>query len=193
MNDIVRLMIQGGRGTDKRQVFVDESLQSGLTLVAVSIPSDQLVETRRCVRQLLLPQQTHLHFTRESDGRRRMIMKSLTELSVAVVIYEFSGRSPMRVARARCLRALLGDLAEGSCERLVIENDESLRDSDIRVLYRAVRDVNLHESLTYAHVVKRAEPLLWVADAFAWCWTHKLWREVLKPVDLEMRRVGDEA
>lgn len=185
-------MIRGDNlGAAKRQVFVDESLTSALTLVAVSFPSDAVVETRRRVRQLLLPQQTHLHFTREGNGRRRLIIKAMMELELACVVYEYAGRESMRAARRRCLEALVDDLAESACERLVIESDESLRDSDRRTLYAAVRDAKIEHSLAYVHVSKRGEPLLWVADALAWCWTHRSWRSELNGPEIVVRRVAD--
>jgi len=51
----------------------------------------------------------------------------------------------------------------------VLEQDDSLVRSDQAVLYAAVRDASASGTLTYEHVPARTEPLLWVADAAAWC------------------------
>jgi len=68
-----------------------------------------------------------------------------------------------------CLRAVVQDLAAAGGQRLVLEQDDSLTHSDQAVFYSAVRDAGASERLTYHHLPARSEPLLWVADAAAWC------------------------
>ncbi len=63
------------------------------------------------------------------------------------------------------------DLAAAGGQRLVLEQDDSLLRSDQTVLYAAVRHAGASDRLTYEHLPARAEPLLWVADAAAWCWS----------------------
>lgn len=43
--------------------------------------------------------------------------------------------------------------------------------SDQAALYAAVRDAAAADRLTYEHLPARSEPLLWVADTAAWCWS----------------------
>jgi hypothetical protein len=75
------------------------------------------------------------------------------------------------------------DLAAANGQRLVLEQDDSLVRSDQAVLYAAVRDVGASQRLTYEHVPARSEPLLWVADAAAWCWSRGgIWLGRLQPI-----------
>ncbi len=65
----------------------------------------------------------------------------------------------------------------------MLEQDDSLVRSDQAVLYAAVRDASASRTLTYEHVPARAEPLLWVADAAAWCWSRGApWPGRLQPI-----------
>jgi len=64
-------------------------------------------------------------------------------------------------------------------QRLVLEEDASLRRADLSTLYAAVRMAGLDGGLVYAHARKREEPMLWSADALAWCWTHRPWRALI--------------
>jgi hypothetical protein len=50
--------------------------------------------------------------------------------------------------------------------------DDSLVKHDQAVLFRAVRDAGVADTLAYEHLPARSEPLLWIADAAAWCWSH---------------------
>lgn len=125
--------------------------------------------------------QTHLHFTKEKPDRRGQIVTSLCTTSVTIDIYQPTGDDPHKTRQA-CLRALVADLADARADRLVIEQDDSLIKSDQEVLYSAVRQANVEHTLAYAHLPKRSEPLLWIADAAAWCWTHPAWRPRIQPL-----------
>lgn len=163
-------------------VFVDESKRQGLVLVGVRVDGDDLAKVRSDLRQLLLPQQSHLHFTRESEGRRRSIVDALCGANIRASIYVADPADHAVQARTHCLRALIAHCAETNVGRVVIEEDESLRRHDQAVLFGAVRDLSLAGSLVYSHARKRTEPLLWAADAIAWCWTHRAWRPRIHPL-----------
>jgi hypothetical protein len=46
-----------------------------------------------------------------------------------------------------------------------------------------VRDAGVTDTLTYEHLPTCSEPLLWIADAAAWCWTHgRQWPDRVAPV-----------
>lgn len=70
-----------------------------------------------------------------------------------------------------------------NAQRLVIEQDDSLVAADQADLWSAVHTAGASNVLTYEHVPPRTEPLLWIADAAAWCWTRdRQWRERIRPV-----------
>ncbi len=162
-------------------VFVDESKVGNLLVAVAVVAPGELTAMRRLMRSHLLKSQSHVHFTKERPDRRRQIVTSLCATSVTIDIYQASGDDPGK-ARESCLRALVADLARTGARRLVIEQDDSLIRSDQAVLYSAVRQVGIEDALTYVHLPKRAEPLLWIADAAAWCWTHPTWRDKIRPI-----------
>jgi hypothetical protein len=87
-------------------------------------------------------------------------------------VYDASGYSRDRDARQACLRHLVVDLAAARAHRLVMEQDDSILTTDQAVLFQAVRETGATDRLSYEHLPPRSEPLLWVADAAGWCWTH---------------------
>jgi hypothetical protein len=90
------------------------------------------------------------------------------------------------MARGACLQRLALDLARDGGTRLVIEREDPVL-KDLSVLFSAVDKAGVGDALTYEHVRARSEPLLWIPDAAAWCWTHGTqWRRRIAPV---VRRV----
>ena len=152
--------------------FVDETKRGGLLMVAAVLVPRDLAPARTAMRGLCLPGQSRLHFTKERPGRRREIAAAITRTGVALDIYDATAISDQKQARAVCLRQVVVDLASAGAQRLVIEQDDSLLKHDQAVLYAAVRRADVTGSLIYEHLPARSEPLLWIADAAAWCWTH---------------------
>ena len=163
--------------------FVDESKRHGLLVAAAVVQPRDLAPARTALRRLCLPGQSRLHFTKERDDRRRQILTAIVELGVVIDLYDATGVRDQQQARAACLRALVQDLAAAGAQRLVLEQDDSLVRSDQAVLYTAVRAAGAQEQLTYEHVPARSEPLLWIADAAAWCWSRGTpWPGRLQPI-----------
>ena len=164
--------------------FVDESKSKGYVMVAaVVVPSDQTT-LRREVRALVLPGQRRLHFTSESDSRRKQILAKLERLGVLAHVahsdlrHEASGREA-------CLRDLVAIAAREGHDRIVLERDVSIEHADKKVLYDAVHRLNLPDVLTYAHETAHQEPLLWIADAIAWSYAKGGdWRRRAQPMIL---------
>jgi len=168
--------------------FVDESKQHGLLVAAAVFQPRDLAPARTALRRLCLPGQARLHFTKERDDRRRQILSTIMDLGVAIDLYDATAITNPQQARAACLRALVQDLAAAGGRRLVLEQDDSLVRSDQAVLYAAVRDNAAGDQLTYEHLPARSEPLLWVADAAAWCWSRGgPWPTRLQPITRHTR------
>lgn len=66
---------------------------------------------------------------------------------------------------------LVAHAAEQSHTKIVLERDESIEQSDRKVLFREVQRYGLTGQLSYAFETAHHEPLLWVADAIAWSYT----------------------
>lgn len=151
-------------------LFVDESKSKGYTMVAAVVVSGDQVALRRDVRALVLPGQRRLHFTSESDSRRRQILATLERLGVRAHVVH-SEHKQQAAGRGECLRDLVALAAREGHDRLVLERDESIERGDKRVLYEAVHQLGVGDRISYAHETAHQEPLLWIADAIAWSYT----------------------
>jgi hypothetical protein len=160
--------------------FVDESTRRGTTLVACVLPATDVVRVRQSMRDLRLPRQTHLHFTRERSSRRQQIIKVVADSGVRFRAYDAGRDLGPRDARDDCLRRIVADLAARDVRRLVVELDEGSRAGDHKTLYEEVRSNGRVGLLEYHVLPKRQEPLLWLADAVVWCWTHPEWRDCVR-------------
>ncbi|WP_037317976.1 hypothetical protein [Amycolatopsis orientalis] len=170
-------------------VFVDESKEGGYLVTAAALFSGDLASARRAMRSLVLPGQRRLHFTHESDGRRKRILDAITELGPKVTIYDASAHHRRR-QREACLDALVENLASIGTRMLVLESDESIVELDRKTLYRSVRRHGCHEILEYRHLRAFEEPLLAVPDALAWCWQRGgHWKTRVREMVEEIRTV----
>jgi hypothetical protein len=116
-----------------------------------------------------MPGQRRLHFTHESDGRRKRILDAIAELQPTATIYDGSTHQ-RRQQREACLNGLVSNLATTGTRMMVLETDESVIDLDRKLLYQATRRYGCHETLEYRHLRAHEEPLLAIPDAIAWCW-----------------------
>lgn len=155
--------------------FLDESIRAGQGGLRYVVAAGAVVQTdldpaRDAFRELLLPRQPYLHWNSEKPVRRLAIVDRLTNfvaMALACSSYPI-GAKRQEPARAACLTALVGDLKAKGISELVIETRGEVPDRrDRRTLLHA-RDVGIAPpDLSYRHVGKLEEPLLWVADAIA--------------------------
>jgi hypothetical protein len=148
--------------------FGDESCRGGTyRLAVVLVRVAELAKARGLLRAELLRGQRSIHFTDEKDPRRRRLLAVFGRVASGVEHYpaglaEFGSAEE---ARAELLRALAVDLAKAGVTRLVLESRGS-RDHRDRLVLRAV--LGADPPLAYEHMHKYEEPLLWLADGFAW-------------------------
>ncbi|MFB6719868.1 hypothetical protein ACFCV3_06905 [Kribbella sp. NPDC056345] len=148
-------------------------------MAAAYCPAGDVAVHRKALRNLLLPGQERLHFNHERPPRRKQIIGVIMSFNLAVDLYA-ADRDTL-TNRRRCLEAIVRDCA-GSSERLVIEMDESACDHDRRLLREATHRFGCHETLRWDVLVAKADPLLWVPDAVAWCWTRGgEWKQAVAP------------
>ncbi len=172
-------------------VFVDETKANGLLVAAARVQPRQLAPTRTLLRGLLLARQERLHFTKEGKARQGQIAAALCRTGVVVDLYDARTVTDQRAARRLVLERLVTDLAVAGAHRLVLEQDDSLLASDRRILRAAVHAAGVADELVYEHLPPRSEPLLWIADAVAWCWTHgSTWQERVRPIVGDVHRLS---
>jgi hypothetical protein len=171
--------------------YADESerparyLMSCLVVAPAEVP-----RLREATRRLLLPGQRRLHFHSESDHRQRRLASELVhfEADVTVFICRSTHGRRGREARASCLTAIVDHLQEtGSDVMLTLESRHEQDREDHPVIWSARRR---HPLLDYQHVRGGEEPMLWLADAFAWlvgaggAWQRRIAPAVTQVIDV---------
>lgn len=148
-------------------LYIDESKAKGFLLAAIFVSIDKASEARRALKALRLKGQRSLHFVNERDSRRRTILSELRRLEPAAHVIKVTGAKEV-VCRERCLNELVLLAQELGVRKLIFELDESFLEFDTRVLSRAIAKASLSARLTFIHLPREQEPLLWMADAIAW-------------------------
>jgi len=151
-------------------MFVDESKVRGYTMAAVVCSDAQASRGRRELNALRMKGQKRIHFVRESDSRRRLVLSTLTQLDIHAHLYRAEGLG-VHPARDLCLKAIVDDAVRLGVGRIVLESDETTVRHDTDVLHRATHDDVGIRSVDYGHEQASAEPLLWAADAIVWSYT----------------------
>ena len=151
-------------------MFVDENKSSGVLLAAAHFASHEVVDTRAELRRLLLPGQQRLHFTKERTTRKDQILDVILGTGVRAVIVHSSFDVRPNLQRQQALDQLLVVAAGLRVTRLQIERDDGAMDFDRRSVVKAVKSGIFSDDFMYTWLRPSQEPLLWVADALAWCW-----------------------
>jgi hypothetical protein len=94
-----------------RHVFVDESIRrNGLYRVtAVAVPAAELANVARSLRARTPAGSRRVHFSSESEPRRRATLRCFADLPIEAVTIAaaYPVRTDEEAARAECLRALV--------------------------------------------------------------------------------------
>lgn len=172
-------------------VFVDESRRRSVYLLgSVRVRPAHLATVRRVVRGALLGSQRRIHFVDERAGRRRQLLALFCDLPIEAVAYR-TVRAPARrepEARSALLVAIIDDIVSGGASRLVIESRAGRDQLDRRVIRQQLIG-HPDAALTYEHLLPVEDPILWVADAFAWVagaggdWAGRC-RDLLRVIDV---------
>jgi hypothetical protein len=155
--------------------FVDESIRRRYLLCAAMVRPENLDDSRRELRMMLLPGQRRLHFSQESAPRRKALLSRMSRMNVQAAIYECAGKEAG--ARRAGIRLVVQDLVAIGARRLVVESREGRDRVDRRTIRAALFDAGAIDRLGYEHMRPSEEPLLWVADAVAWAYgAGQTWR-----------------
>ncbi len=149
------------------EVFVDESVRREYVLCAVRVDPRHLKSARSSVRKLLLGGERRIHFSKESNQRRREVLASFADHGFDVAVYV--APSSDRQAREHLLSLLIDDLGS-ELHRLILESRDAGDAADRRHLIDLHRSGRFPDNATYEHLRPHEEPLLWVADAVAWAY-----------------------
>ena len=123
---------------------------------------------RRLRLQLGLSNQLKVHWHRESEIGRRLIIQAVaaTDLHHIAVIYE--GRADERSERLRrhCLERLLYELEQKGASRIILESRGTKDDERDRTMFRVLRARKVVSSGSRLwHATGPSDALLWIPDA----------------------------
>lgn len=151
--------------------FVDECKSGTFALGITLVHLRDLKLVRSELRKLRKPGQNRLHFSKESESRRKEILSTMRILPIHVFVIE-SALKHEGQAREACLKELVNACPSLNVHRIVLEEDQSLVKRDKAVIRSQLRVLGETHNLDYFHESPNFEPCLWISDAIAWA-NHK--------------------
>lgn len=141
-------------------------------------PKDQ-TRLRRFLTEKLLSGQRSIHFRKESPRRRKQLIKAFLDEELKVIILQETSMSSSP-SRSIVIRAMNDLIKRLGVTEIVFELDETARLHDSKLLS------DLHTGIHWDHRQRHQEPLLWVADAVAWCVNRGgEWERMVRPMIVE--------
>jgi hypothetical protein len=148
--------------------FIDETKASGLTFAVVAVSSQQVGRCRVDVARLssiARRRSSGLHFYAEKDSTRSAAYGLIAHMPITVTLITVPSGVKAVEARRRAIQATARRAKETKPQRIVFELDEAAVANDNRWL-RA--ELGAFSGIEYQHVQRSGDPMLWVADGFAW-------------------------
>jgi len=178
----------------KAHIFVDECKVRGLLLAAAFISPSDLAPLRKLLNGLRNPGQRRIHFSAESDERRKLILRALGDTGIEARVYDARAIKNIKSARDAAVARLVDEAAEFGAELLVLERDDVSLTAD-RATVRARSELaGCTDSLRLVHKRAYEDCLLSIPDAVAWAWMKAgHWRERVKPLVSQVIYVTDPA
>ncbi len=165
----------------RSRVFVDESKSRGYYVAAVSAAGEDVARIEASLRRLRAGGRSSIHFNDEGN-RRDALLREFVQMDVIIFLYVMRGARDT-VARPALLRRLVDDLVDSQAMRLTLERDASVEQADRRVIFDQLTVRGARRALKYEHRDRREQPMLWLADAAAWCYqAGGRWTEKIRPI-----------
>jgi hypothetical protein len=149
-------------------LYLDESKAKNYVFIGVLVQDGDAPRLRKRVASLKMPGQRSIHFVKEAESRRRRLIREISDLGFAAARFE-SKEKHQKKARELCIREIVRFASNSGIKSLVFERDESAVTNDEKWLKEAILKTQGIDKLGFVHLNRFEEPLLWVADAIAWC------------------------
>jgi xanthine/CO dehydrogenase XdhC/CoxF family maturation factor len=149
-------------------LYLDESKAKNYVFIGILVQAGDAPRLRKRVAALKMPGQRSIHFVNESESRRKKLLQEYSDLGI-IAVKVVSTRKSKLDAREDCVRSLVHLAASMGCNSMVFDRDESVISKDELWLKSELRKVNRREPIGFQHLSRHEEPILWVADALAWC------------------------
>lgn len=155
-------------GRMDRLGFADETRRQGRYGIAVVIVCPcQVKIVSKIMQGSVGPGRRRSHFSKLRDRDRRLVVSQFAPENIRALYASARGRQTD--ARSECWRMLVPQLVGLGVVELAIEQIEGSEARDRKDIRAALVAVGRESDLTYAHKDPVGEPMLWVADAIAWC------------------------
>lgn len=169
-------------GRADRLGFADESVRASRYRIAVVVVCQcQVGLVRKVMRGLVRPGLRRVHFSKQQDGDRRLVVTQIVLEDIRALVVTSHGRQVD--ARSECWTKLVPQLVEFGITELIIERVQGSEARDRRDISAALKAIGQKSELTYQHAEATGESMLWVADAVAWCaGAGSHWRMRIAPI-----------
>ncbi|MDN6537667.1 MAG: hypothetical protein L0K73_12820 [Corynebacterium variabile] len=162
MTALSRLVAYVDESSTKRGNGTQEYL-----VCATIIDVDAAERIREKLSSLRLPGQVKLHWTAESDKRRRRIIAVIAGLEVAQVLIAHRSETAPRTERYRrkCLEQLYFELQQMEILDVILESRRPGQNTKDLEHIVALQNRGQATGIRLSHVRGGEEPLLWIPDA----------------------------
>jgi hypothetical protein len=165
-------------------MYIDECKQDPYLLVGVLVAEYDKVSLRKILSSLLLYRQRSIHFKNENSRHKKRVLASLQKHEFQVVVFRHVLTTKLG-GRNQTLKRLVSYSLGARVSQLVFELDETSRISDDQMLANCIPLVSGRRLINWEHRLRHQEPLLWVADAVAWCVNRGgEWERLVRPMIL---------
>jgi hypothetical protein len=169
------------RTLNKYFAFIDETQEGRYRLSIISIQEADLESVRKTMRELRLPGQSRLHMAKESDRRRKQILKTLASHHgwEAFVVESAPKRKITTETRQELFLLAAQHPFWLNLYQVVIE-DSNERTRDKRTL--AWLNKYSNHKFDYRFEKPSQDPALWLADAVGWAVAKGgIWKTEIRP------------
>ena len=166
-------------------MYLDECKEAPFLLVGVCIHDRDKAALRKALGSLPLKGQRSIHFKHESSRRKRFYLGQFVRLGFNATVFRVKGIQGIE-ARRLSIREVVRFARDKRVNQLIFDLDETAKVHDERLLASTVSLVRGKREFQWEHRERHQEPLLWVADAVAWCVNRGgEWERLVRPLIVE--------
>jgi len=131
----------------------------------------------------LLSGQRSIHFSKESVRRRKIVISAIEKVNPQIVMVRALTKETVET-RMLLIREIVNVAVAKKLDFLTFDLDETTLFKDRLVL--KLETIKLKRQIFWDHKMRHEEPLLWVADAVAWCVNRGgEWERMVRPMIVE--------
>ena len=150
--------------------FADESKAAGFRFLVSVVDNPDIAQARAIAGAWRAHGARSFHASQESASRRRRALEDVADLGLRHVLIEVDGPARQYVRRQAGVAALVEFCARDHVSRLVLDLDESNLKRDRKTIIETRVGATGSRELSYVHLSRHEEPLLWVPDLVVWAW-----------------------